>query len=334
MTLLKHIFAISFVVIGVFFMAAVALAQIGDQGQISVTITPEIPGPFQRVTITLVSFAVDLDRSTITWSVDGKGALIGRGEKKLVLSAGDIGETKRLRVSVNSPTAGVITLDLSITPGEVDLIWEAVGSYVPPFYRGKALPSSESPIRVVALPNMKSGGAKIKAESLVYRWRRNDKTELDPSGFGKNTFNFKGGYAEDEGIEVVAGTLDSGLVSQGKIFISIGEPFIAFYENRPLEGIHYEEALPAQLVLPNQEIKLAAEPYFFSLKNKDKNSLSFTWLIGDKEVPGTEEDSSAITLRAPKDQSGISSMALSVKHASKLLQEKDKTMIIRFGNTQ
>jgi len=45
-----------------------------------------------------------------------------------------------------------IDKEIVIEPAQLDILWESTDSYVPPFYEGKALPSIESTIKVVALP--------------------------------------------------------------------------------------------------------------------------------------------------------------------------------------
>ena len=37
------------------------------------------------------------------------------------------------------------------------LLWQANDSYVPPFYKGKALPGADTKIKIVAMPEIRSG---------------------------------------------------------------------------------------------------------------------------------------------------------------------------------
>lgn len=317
----------------VFFAAfpGVLAAQLGAGNGVSVSAEPALPAPREKVVLTLTSYAVNLDTASISWSVNGTPALSGKGVKSFSFFAGEAGEAARVSVSV-APTGGQASIQsITLTPGEVDLVWEAVGSYAPPFYRGKALPSSESEIRVIALPNMKSGGTRLKAENLVYRWKRNQKTELGSSGYAKNSLSFKGGYEETlDRVEVTATTQDGAVGARGGAAIAISAPLIVFYEDRPLEGIHYEEALPARFTLGNEEMKVVAEPYFFSSREKD--ALPFEWRMNGKRTEGNEEDKSSITLRTPVGGSGIAALFLSIVHPSKLMQSKEGGLYLRYSD--
>ncbi|OGZ04316.1 MAG: hypothetical protein A2648_01050 [Candidatus Lloydbacteria bacterium RIFCSPHIGHO2_01_FULL_41_20] len=316
----------------VFSLVAQVSAQTIESNQISATISPEQPGPQEKVTISLVSFAINLDRSSITWTLDGKKSLSGAGEKKFSFTTGVVGETSRVSVSIVSPSGEVIPKSFSITPEELTLIWEAPDSYTPPFYKGKALPSSQGSIKIVAMPNIKSGGVITKPENLLYKWRRNDKAAQDASGFGKNTFSIRNSITDIfEKIEVTVTSADGSISALSGITISIVNPQVAFYENRPLEGVYYESVLPGNFVLDNEEIKINAEPYYFSSTNKNKLDFAFSWLVGGKETVSDKSDPSAISLRIERGASGSSNISLSVKNAKKILQEATANLTVKFG---
>jgi len=307
-----------------------AFAQDADSA-VTATVTPPFPKPFQKVVITLVSYATDLNRASINWAVEGKSVLSGNGANKLTITMGDVGQTTKVRVTITPPGIPPISKDIFLTPGDVDIVFETVDSYVPPFYRGKALPASESVVRAVAIPDMKSGGVRLKSENLVFQWKRNGNADAANSGFGKNSYIFRGGFAGSaEQIEVVASTVDGTVASQGSRTLTIGEPMLLLYENRPLEGIHYEEALPARLSLLNKEIHITAAPYFFSVENAKKQGISFTWLIDGREVPGTPTDRSALVVRAPENARSVSDIVLQAVSTKRLLQSMEANFSARF----
>ena len=66
-----------------------------------------------------------------------------------------------------------------------DVLWEALDSHTPPFYKGKPLPSNESYIRAVAI----SGS--FNPRTTTYTWNRGGKTVASASGLGKSAFIFK-----------------------------------------------------------------------------------------------------------------------------------------------
>ncbi|MEK7558620.1 MAG: hypothetical protein AAB507_02220 [Patescibacteria group bacterium] len=318
-----------------FFIFGLVSAQTTDSNQVSISLSPEQPGPRQKTTVRLVSFAIDLDRASIVWSLNGKKALSGIGEKELSFVTGAVGNTSSVSVSIVSALLGTITKSLSVTPGEIVLIWEASDSYTPPFYKGKALPPPQGSIKIVAIPNIKSGGLLIKPENLVYQWRRNDKAIQASSGFGKNILSIKNGYTDlVENIEVTASPSDGSITAQGRVFVTLIDPEIILYENRPLEGVYYESMLPGRFTLDNEEIKINAEPYYFSSLNKEKSSLLFSWIINGKETVSDKSDPSTISLRRESGASGLSDVSLGVKNKTRILQEADTNLIVKFGTTQ
>ncbi|MBX4216190.1 hypothetical protein KW797_04555 [Candidatus Parcubacteria bacterium] len=311
-----------------FAVAASAVAQEADI--VTANITPPFPKPSERVVISLVSYATDLDRATIAWTVDGKNALSGTGETELALTMGKAGETKRVQALITPPGLPALVKEVFLTPGDVDIIVEAVDAYTPPFYRGKALPSSEAQMRAVAIPNMQNNGSRLKSENLVYQWRHNGAADAKNSGFGRNAYLFKGGFeGTSDKVEVTASTVNGEIAAQGNRAVNIGAPLVAFYENRPLEGVHYEEALPSKFSLLNDELSITAVPYFFSAANK--NSLTYVWLMNGRESAPTPGDRSALVVRAPKGTSGTAEVVLEARHEKKLLQSTQGSFSIKFA---
>ena len=202
---------------------------------ISVNLTPENPGPFQDVSISLQSYIVDLDKASINWIVDGKPSPSGTGNKTLRITTGGTGTTTSVIVEITINGTDTIKKNIVIQPAEIDLLWQAIDSYVPPFYKGKALPSSESRIKIVALPQVKIGGKNYRTNDFTYSWSRSYAVSLPDSGFAKNTFVYKNSYINDsDTVSVVAEAVGSSASARSEITLKPGSPKILFYENNPL----------------------------------------------------------------------------------------------------
>ena len=119
----------------------------------SMTLYPEYPKPYTTVTVKYESYSFDMDRALITWSIGGKEVLSGIGELVLKVPLGGEGSITRVSVVVRPNEGGTVRDQILITPAFVSLIWEASDTYVPPLYKGKALPSEGGLVRVVALPS-------------------------------------------------------------------------------------------------------------------------------------------------------------------------------------
>jgi len=86
----------------------------------------------------------------------------------------------------------ILTITLLILPilhlraQEVDILWQGE-TYTPPFYKGRALWSSQSRITFLAIPH----GAGIgNPANLTYRWTQNGTVLGNINGIGKNTLSF------------------------------------------------------------------------------------------------------------------------------------------------
>lgn len=308
-----------------------ALAETSD---FSVEATPESPKSFETITLSLRSFAFDLNRSVISWTVNGKTALSGIGKTSFSFQTGKAGTSYTIDISVKDSGLGVLTKRLSFRVGEVDLLWEATDSYVPPFYKGKAMPASQGSVKLVAVPNLFSGNKKLSPDELVYRWKRNDKyRELnDQSGYGKRSVLISGNLIKSgESVLVEASSLNNGSAGQGSASFSYENPLIVFYEDRPAEGVGYNRAIGGEFNLPNKESTILAVPYFFSAKTKESKAISYSWRVGDKSVSGTDGNRSFITLREEGGNQGSEDVSLSINHVSRVLQEATAGFTVNFG---
>lgn len=323
----------------VFFLATLPLsfayAQLGPGAEsVSVELSSNFPKPGESITVNLLSYSGDLDRAKIFYSINGRTVSSGAGIKKFTFRMGALGTATTLGVVVEFQPAGRFEKTITFNPADVDILWQAADSYTPPFYRGKALPPRLSRIRVVAVPEMKTiSGGRVKSDALVYQWKLDDKPQLEKSGLARNFMDFTLDYvSNDKTIFVNASSVnEAGLAAVNTAYFLTEEPEIIFYENRPTEGIVYENALGNTFPLKNEEVTLAAEPYFFSAVQKYKRYLSFVWSVGGNEVAGSVSDPSELTLKSPKDSSGESEISIQVKNDRKFLQQGRAGLTVSFG---
>jgi len=280
---------------------------------ISMTVAPENPQPNQDVTITLTSYSVDLNLSQITWYQDGKLKSNANGIKTFSVRTPDVGVSTTIRAVIKSNSA-TFEKQVVITPSEFDMLWEALDSYVPPFYEGKALPSSEATIKVVALPNAKSANGGAGAYS--YNWKKNYTIDQRASGYGKNTFTFKASYLnKEETISVNATSQTTG--GEASITIVPGKPKVVFYEESPLQGTLFAQALNNGYRLTSQEASIVAEPYFFSVKDPNTNEIAYKWSINNNKIE-TPLPKNLLVVRG--GENGRAKVGLELESVTKLFQ--------------
>lgn len=323
--LLYSIFSITIFSVIMFSAPFSARALVGSD--VIAEITPEIPGPNEQVTIRLTSYAIDLNSSLITWKIGGKTVLSKNGAVSYTLSSGASGSRTTVEATIVFRGSTLVKTIL-IEPSTIDLIWEAVDSYTPPFYKGKALPSSEAVIKIVGIPDMKSGGIKLSKNDLTFSWERNFSALPVFSGYAKDSFIFKTSYLNTtETISLKASSINGGLSAQKISTIRTSSPFIVFYEYSPLAGVNYKKNLGEYFSLTKDEATIVAEPYFFSPKDALSNDLDYEWKINGTRI-ANQYPKNTLVVRKPAGASGNAFIDLSIESKPRLFQSADKTLNI------
>lgn len=298
--------------------------------QLSLTMTPKSPGPKESVTAKITS-SLNLNSGTITWYENGVIKLTGAGKTNYSFTTKGVGEVTSIRVVVAAPATEKMERTLVVRPVGVDMVWEAE-SLTPPFYKGKALASSQSNVRVIALANfLDDSGRRIPPEDLVYTWKKGYKTILPASGLGRSSYVFKSGYTyNNDLVQVTVATADKTLTKDGQIEVPVVEPKIIFYEKRPLEGVRYEQALGDTVELEDSELVIAAEPYYFSFFSRGQNEGNYEWRLDGRKSTAALDDKSEIILRKPEAGQGRVKLDLSIKNPASILQSASQSVSVFF----
>lgn len=296
---------------------------------VTLDLTPELPGPFTDVAVLLISYNVDLNRSDIIWEVDGKTMLSGKGETRHTIRTGAIGSPTNLSVTVAAPDGRVTTKELRIIPAAVDLVWQSPDSYVPPFYKGKALYSHQGSLQVIAVPTLiRPGGTRINPKNLIYKWYRGSTVINDQSGYGKNSVIINETTPADAlEVSVQVSTEDGSITATKKITISSRGPEVVLYENRPLEGVRYDQALSEESLLRNDEMEIRAVPYYFS-GGASSSNLNYRWYVNGALSQGQIQPS--VVVRST-EKNGAAQVKAAVISKDKVFQRDDFQTLIRMG---
>lgn len=321
--IIKILFAVVITAVFCGFQQALAIGE-----DFSLEISPKNPEPNSLARAKIITYSFDIDRAEISWLVNGSVKLKGTGEKKFSFSVGNAGSKTSLTAVV--VTREGLTLEKSVTfrPAGLDILWEA-NNYVPVGYKGKALPSSESTVKITAVPEFFYNGEKLSPSDLYYDWQINSKNKPNLSGYGKRSFNYKLSdlSAEDE-IAVTVSSYSRIIIAEKRIKIKTTAPKIIFYKERPMEGVLYNSALNKEISLTETEINLRAEPYFFSKQNLNK--LAYQWKMNGKSII-PEERKTAIDFRLEGASSGNALINLEIQNPINLLQNAANSLKINFG---
>ena len=283
---------------------------------VNLIVNPSYPSPGDQVQVTVEGVLIDVRGADISWSLNDKIVERGTGKTSFTFNVGDVGSTQVVEVAV-IPESGGISLDsIVIRPVDIDLLWEA-DSFVPPFYRGKALRAPQSPARVIALPRVAdSSGNLIPKESLIYTWRFNDKVMGNASGFGRFMFaNDLSPHENTIGVEV--SFQDGTLIAQKEVLVVNADPELLFYIQDPLFGVLLEQPLGSIYNFREKEITFIGYPYFLAMQNVE---YEYDWRINNSKVDAGVDLTNSLTLGRQEDNKSKSRISLVINHPRKAFQ--------------
>jgi hypothetical protein len=304
----------------------------GSQIEINADMIPKTPGANQDVQVTLTSYSTNINSALITWSINGKVVKEGRGEKVFSFTTGNLGNQTTLEITIRTIEGQSIYKVFRIKPSEVDLMWQA-DSYVPAFYKGKALFGHQSQITFIAMPHItNSSGQEINPANLVYKWTKDGSAVESASGYGKNTFTFTGSViSRNLEVTVEVTNLDSSVRAFSRIKVSPIEPSVVLYERNPIYGIQFQNALKGTLDLNNKkEIAVIGIPYYFGNLDPISPDLIYKWSVNGLPI-GNNPSENLEVFRKKEGASGNARISLSVESQSKILQSANNYFNLNFS---
>ncbi|OGI68089.1 hypothetical protein A2738_02800 [Candidatus Nomurabacteria bacterium RIFCSPHIGHO2_01_FULL_42_15] len=296
---------------------------------ILVDITPPNPAPYENTTITLKSYVYNLDSVMISWSLNSKTAASGVGKKSFSATAPAAGGETSIVATISLPD-GTIESKITLKPSVMVLLWQANDSYVPPFYRGKALPTADSEVKVVAMPEVRTGSGLVSPKNMTYYWKKDYTNNTEGSGYGKNFFLFVNDYLENSNnISVTASTIDQQSSTAANINIGITEPKILFYRSDQSFGTIWQNSLGNPHKIEGNEM-VEAVPYFISPKLINHPYLVWSWFINDTRVSLAGYKKNIMPLQVEKGMHGTSKLRLEIENTDKIFQATTKEINIEF----
>ena len=251
------------------------------------SVSPESPRPGQSVTVTLSSYNFDLSKSSIIWKLNDKVTSPGIEKNIFKFTASSKGEDV-VDVTVTPPNGSQIQKTIIIKPSSLDLLWETVGAYTPPFYKGKALPIKQSNIKITAIPNIKKpDGTSPLATDFSYEWTKDVKGYPGQSGYGKNNFSFGGGLIDTSNIVSVKVNSVYGS-AESSLTVKYLNPEILFYENPLTDGPLYQRSINNGFQIKGSRVGIVAEPYFLTKSFVDDSSIKTSWIADGQPIESTD----------------------------------------------
>lgn len=303
-----------------FVLPAHTLAQT-ESVDLSILAIPHDPKPLGTVQLEAKSFGVNLNLVSLTWKYNDKIIASGIGRTRISVTAPAAGVSGTISVSTNGLGFEATSASITLRPGSVDLLWEAVDSYTPPFYKGKALPATNALIRTYAIPTASA------PKQLSYQWTRNNSAVPQSSGYGKSTMVFKNSeFTTQERVTVSAeagqffGTNTTTIIPRSPVLVT--------YERE--EGfIDYANGYPGTVTTDAPGVVLRFEPYFFSRPRSSMADLTFDYTINGESVPG-DAVPNELRLSRPTN-GGVSSIKVAVRPIEYIVQFIERTITLAFN---
>lgn len=305
-----------FVLLLSFFIFSTSNAQSFFNQNLELILSTESPEPNEIVEATIEAPGVNMAHATVSWYINNELVKQGIGLTTFSFKVGKLGEETSLIVLVNTQDGKVLNSAKKFKPGSVELVFEA-SSYVPPFYKGKALYPYQGIVRVHAIPNiLDKNGDRIDPKNLVYRWKHNNKVDTNYSGYGKSVFAFKGDVLiRPSKVEVEVSNSDGTYSVLGRINIAPTSPQIGLYENNPLYGLLLNKSLSNTTNLKSQEMQISAIPYFFGVKDKENIDLVYNWSLNGNSL-NQNGKKSVLSVTKNKDSSGESIVGIEISNTN------------------
>lgn len=300
---------------------------------LGLTMTPEYPAPGDTVHLSAASSQIDLERSDIIWYANGSVIAQGAAKRGIDLLAGALGSETDVVVVARAPDGTSVSGEAFIRPVEVDLLWES-SSYVPSFYRGRALPSAGTTIRAWASVRIEnSSGSLVPERDIVYTWRRNGSIVQSVSGRGESSAMFPApALFGTDTLTVNAAAVDGAFEGSASARISSVEPSLLLYEDHPLFGVLYNDSLAPSTSRFDPEATFAAVPFFAQAGNPTDPQLIYAWSVNGKSVPTEAGNPNEITIGA-NGVSGLAQIALALTEAGNWSVDSNGMWSISFSSS-
>jgi hypothetical protein len=263
---------------------------------------PVNPRPNENAVAEIVTYSTDINAADISWFINGKLQKNGVGEKKFSFRVGSAGTAITVSVVIKTQEGNVITKSTTLNPAGVEIFWQAK-THTPPFYKGKALFTSDSTATIVALPHfVGANGKEISAKNLIYKWKVGTKVQLDDSGYGKSSFELKPlSPLGMNHISVEVNSIDQTIFAEGKLDLEPTLPEVVIYPESPLYGTMFDHALKKDYTFTGNDLQVSMVPYFFSA-TPGNNNLSTTWKINGEDLPDRAQTGASATIRPPNEK--------------------------------
>lgn len=266
---------------------------------------PQFPGAYTDTVVSLDDYQVNTAGASITWFVDSIEQPAFKNTRSITITTGALGKKTLVSVALTRVGAPQLSTSITLIPTEVHLILET-NTYIPSFYKGRALPSIGSSVRAVAIIE---DGSKALPHTYTYKWTEGSTVLLGGPVKGIYAYEFTMPRYGTKHLFVDVLDDTGRTIGRGSASLTATAPELRFYEQSPLRGLS-QKAVANPLTLIGDETTIFGEPYYISAE-MNTNDASFSWKIDNENVPSAETGPNTIALQKVGD-SGKSQVSLEI----------------------
>ncbi len=240
----------------IFSTALVSYGQ-GVTQSIELSLIPTNPRPQETFTARIDSFTMNLAEASITWRYNNTIVASGIGTQTVSLVAPTAGTAATLSVSARG-VEGTGSALFTVRPGGLDVIWESPNTYVPPFYKGKALPAAGATLRITAISS-------LPTQTLSYEWQYNNSVVQNQSGKGRQRLLITTDNLTTQN-DITVRASGGAFSAEERISVPLRTPSIVAYKKN--NGfIDFAKGATNSLSLSETGTTIRFEPFNFTINN-------------------------------------------------------------------
>lgn len=213
----------------------------------------------------------------------------------------------------------------------INLDWQVLDSYVPPFYEGKPLPGEEAAIKVMASVEVNTPAGTFDASKFFYSWEINDYYSNTYSKTGSNFLIFPLDELVNQNIVELKvytnNTLETLLATKRiTIYPRISKAFLYKDLGNPI--LTYANAINKRYenyaVSRGESFNIIAEPFYFSVNRSNDSSISYIWSVN--KIPGNVNSTNLFSYSAPTTAYNNFGVGVKVTNKIKTLQSSEENI--------
>ena len=173
----------------------------------------------------------------------------------------------------------------TITFNGIDMLWET-NTYIPYYYKGKAIITPLSEIKIAAMPHIFYAGRRLSNSELIFEWYLNNSRMEEYSGKGRDYLIFKSSILSNEKshAKVWVSNISGTFKKEGVIVIpnSKKRPEILVYQYDPSQKELSQKAISSVQIASGDTAEFIAEPYFIPMEGSE--NIIYQWMINGKRL--------------------------------------------------